>query len=118
VKTAGQFGLIALIALGFWALPGGDSGLNVVFTLLTIVFFTVIALVVARLYREYRFTLEALSDRQRFALYGAVGLAFLTFCATNRLFDAGGAGVAGWFALLGVASYGLYWVYTSARRYD
>ncbi len=42
----------------------------------------------------------------------------LTFTATNRLFDAGGAGVLVWFALLALASYGLFWAWTSYRRYD
>jgi hypothetical protein len=37
--------------------------------------------------------------------------------ATDRLFDAGGAGIVGWFALLGLCSYGMYWVWTQYRSY-
>ena len=48
-------------------------------------------------------------------LYGSLGLALLTFTATNRLFDTGGVGVLAWFALLALGSYGLYWVWTSTE---
>jgi hypothetical protein len=44
-----------------------------------------------------------------------VGGALLTLVATNRLFDAGGLGALAWFALLGLASYGIYWVWTQYR---
>jgi hypothetical protein len=50
-------------------------------------------------------------------LYGAVGLAFLTFCATNRLFDVGGGGAIIWLALLGLCSYAIYRVWTRYRAY-
>ncbi len=51
-------------------------------------------------------------------LYASVGLAFVTFAATQRLFEAGGLGALGWIALLGLASYGVFWVFTQSRRYD
>ena len=57
-------------------------------------------------------------DANRAILYGSIGLAFLTFCATSRLFDVGGGGVVIWLALLGACSYGVYWVWTQYRAYD
>ena len=53
----------------------------------------------------------------RLALYGSIGLAILTFVATDRLFDTGGLGVLAWFALLALCSYGLYWTWTRYRSY-
>jgi uncharacterized protein involved in cysteine biosynthesis len=117
VRTALNFAIIGLVALGLFLLPGGGSALNVVLTLLTIGFFVAIALLGYRLYRQYRFEIESLETNQRLVLYSAVGVAFLTFTATNRLFDLGGAGVLAWLALLGAASYGVFWVYTRYRRY-
>lgn len=117
VQFAWKFGVIALIALALVALPGGGGALDVVLTLLTIGFFAVIAALVYRLYRQSRIDLETLSDRLRLALYGSVGLVLLTFTATDRLFDAGGAGVVVWFALLALASYGLFFVWTRYRQY-
>jgi hypothetical protein len=53
----------------------------------------------------------------RLTMYGSIGLAVITFVATNRLFDAGGLGVLLWFALLALCSYGLYWTWTRYRSY-
>lgn len=118
VQFAWKFGVIALIALGLVVLPGGGGALDVVLTLLTVAFFAVIVAVVYRFYRQYRIDLETLSDMLRLVLYGSIGLALLTFTATDRLFDAGGAGVLVWFALLALASYGLFFVWTRYRRYS
>ena len=92
--------MVALIALAFTVLPGGGPALGVMLALLSIAFFTVIAVFGYRLYRQFRFELDGLTERQRLVLYGSIGIAFLTFCATDRLFDEGGAGVGAWFALL------------------
>jgi hypothetical protein len=118
VRTAAKFAIVALIALALLALPGGGSALDVALTLLTIAFFTAIALLGYRLFRQYRMEIESLDGPLRLVLYGSVGLAFLTFTATNRLFDEGGVGVLAWLALLGVASYGVFWVWSRYRRYE
>jgi hypothetical protein len=117
VQFAWKFGVVALIALGLVVLPGGGNALDVVLTLLTIAFFAAIALLVFRFYRQYRIELESMDDTVRVALYGSIGLALLTVTATDRLFDAGGAGVVIWFALLALAAYGLFWVWMRYRRY-
>jgi hypothetical protein len=118
VELAWKFGVIALVALALVVLPGGGNALDVVLTALTIVFFAAIALLVARLYRQYRLDIESLDANIRLALYGSLAIAVLTFTATERLFDAGGGGVLAWFALLAVASYGLFWAWTRYRRYE
>ena len=119
MELAWKFGVIALVALALVVLPGGGNALDAVLTALTIVFFAAIALLVARLYRQYRLDIESLDPNIRLALYGSLAIAVLTFTATDRLFDAGGGGVLAWFALLAVASYGLFWAWTrySKREY-
>ena len=118
MQLAWKFGIIALVALVLVVLPGGGSALDVLLTALTIVFFAAIALLVARLYRQYRLDIETLEPNVRLALYGSLAIALLTFTGTQRLFDAGGAGVLLWFALLALASYGLFWAWTRYRRYE
>jgi len=113
-----NFAILALVALAITVLPGGGAGLNVVLTLLTIGFFVAIGYMGYRLFMENRFTIESLDDRSRLVLYSSIGLAFLTFTATARLFDIGGAGVIIWLALLGLASYGVFWVYQRYRAYE
>jgi hypothetical protein len=117
MRMVRNWAIVALIALAIVALPGGGPTLNVVFTILSIAFFAAIALFVYRLYQEHRFTIDSLSDRQRFVLYASIGLALLNFTATSRLFNAGGAGVLIWLVILGVCSYGVMWVWVSYRRY-
>ena len=118
MELAWKFGVIALIALVLVVLPGGGNALDVLLTALTIVFFASIALLVARLYRQYRLDIESLEPNVRLALFGSLAIAVLTFTGTDRLFDTGGAGVLLWFALLAVASYGLFWAWTRYRRYE
>ena len=114
---ARNFAIVMLIALAFTAAPGGDQTLNVIMTVLSVLFFTAIALFGYRLYRENQFALDSLTDRQRLVLYGSIGGMVLTFTATPRLFDAGGVGVISWLALLGLCSYGVMWVWMSSRDY-
>lgn len=116
-ETLGKFGIVALIALALFLLPGGGNALDVMLTALSIAFFVAIALLAARLYRENRFTIESLSDRERQVLYGSIGLALITFTATRQMFDEGGFGVLAWLALLGLASYGVYWTWRSSQEY-
>lgn len=118
MEVAWKFGVIALVALVLVVLPGGGNALDVVLTALTIAFFAAIALLVARMYRQYRLDIESLDSSIRLALYGSLAIAVLTFTGTDRLFDAGGGGVLIWFALLALASYGLFWAWTRYRRYE
>ena len=117
MNTAVAYGIVVLIALAFTAAPGGGETLSVLLTLLSIAFFVLIALAGYSLYRRYRFEIDSLTERQRLVLYGSVGLAFLALCATSRLIDAGGLGFLAWLALLGLCSYGVYWVWTQYRSY-
>jgi hypothetical protein len=116
VQFAWKFGVVALVALLLEVLPGGGNALDVVLTALTIAFFAAIALLVARMYRQYRLDIETLDSSIRLALYGSLAIAVLTFTGTDRLFDAGGGGVLAWFALLALASYGLFWAWTRYRE--
>jgi hypothetical protein len=117
MQFAWKFGVVALIALAVVVLPGGGSALDVAVTLLTILFFAAIAFLGYRLFREHRFELDTLEPSQRLVLYGSIGLALVTFTATNRLYDLGGGGILIWLALLALCSYGVFWVWTKYRRY-
>jgi hypothetical protein len=113
---ARNFAIVALIALAFTALPGGEPTLNVLLAILTIGFFAAIAFLGYRLFREHRFTIESLEPVQRLVLYASIGLAILTFAASGRLFQ--GAGILVWMALIGLAAYGVYWVFQRSRSYE
>jgi drug/metabolite transporter (DMT)-like permease len=117
MQFAWKLGVVALVALVIVVLPGGGNVLGVLLTLLSITFLATIAFLGYRLFRQYRFDIETLEPNVRLTMYGAIGLAIITFVATNRLFDAGGLGVLLWFALLALCSYGLYWTWARYRSY-
>jgi hypothetical protein len=117
MQFAWKLGVVMLVALVIVVLPGGGNVLEVLLTLLSIIFLAAIAFLGYRLFRQYRFDIETLEPNVRLTVYASTGLAILTFVATNRLFDAGGLGVLLWFALLGLCSYGLYWTWTRYRSY-
>ena len=52
---------------------------------ISLAFMAAIAFLGYRLYRENQFFLSSLSDRHRGLLYGAIGVIFATFVATDRL---------------------------------
>jgi hypothetical protein len=118
MKTALKFGIVLLLALAITVLPGGGAALGAFFTVLLIGFFAAIALFGYRMYRENRLTLDSMEPRTRLVLYGSIALAFLTFTASQRLFGVGAVGVLAWLALLGLCSFGVFWVYLRSRRYD
>jgi len=117
MQIAWKLGVVALVALALTVLPGGGSALDVVLSLLSIVFLVAIAFLGYRLFRQYHFDLDSLEPNVRLALYGSIALAVLTVVGTSRLFDVGGAGVIAWFGLLALCSYGIYWVWTQYRSY-
>lgn len=118
MSTAAKVGVVLLVALAITVLPGGGPALDALLTILLLAFFVAIALLGYRLYRDNRLTLDALEARARLVLYGSIGLAFLTFTASQRLFDVGAPGVLVWFALLGLCSYGVYWVYVQSQTFE
>jgi hypothetical protein len=117
MRTALNFGIVALIALLFTVTPGGGATLGLILTLLAVLFFAAIGFLGYRMYREHRFTLDSLPQVDRGVLYGSVGLAFLTFAAAPRLFAEGGVYVLVWIMLLASASFGVFWVWRRANEY-
>jgi TRAP-type C4-dicarboxylate transport system permease small subunit len=108
--------IIAVIALAVVAVPGGGNAADTIIATISLAFMAAIAFLGYRLYRENQFTLSSLSDRHRGLLYGAIGLIFATLVATDRLWDTG-LGLLTWFALLGAASFALFYVWSESRRY-
>ena len=109
--------IIVGLALAVWLLPGGDTGSNTVYNILTVVLTAGLLFFGFRLYMEHRATIFGLGDNQRAVLYGCVTLACLALLATNRLWGEGGLGVLIWFALLSLAGWGMYRVWRAYSEY-
>ena len=114
--TARNVGVILLLGVAVWLLPGGGEGASFVLQLLNAVFIVLVAVGCGLLYRNFRGEIFALGDQWRFALYAAIGTAVVTVAASGRLFDTP-VGALAWFALIGAASYTLYLVWQRHRSY-
>jgi hypothetical protein len=116
-KHLRNIAIIVALALVVWLLPGGDTGSNTVYNLLTVILTAGLLFFGYRLYMENRATIFGLGDNQRALLYGSVALAVLVLLATSRLWDEGGAGALIWFLLLSLAAWGIYRVWRAYSEY-
>jgi hypothetical protein len=107
--------LLALAAILMLA-PGGGNASAAVLQALVIAMLGALAWLGMRLYREHRSDLYALGERNRGLLYACGGLTALTLTATDKLW-ATGPGTLVWFALVGLAGYGAYYVFRTSRQY-
>jgi hypothetical protein len=104
------FALAAIVAFA----PGGGEGASLISQLLSAVFTVVIALLLGRLYLQFKTDIYGLGDRWRLVLYASAGVIVVTLAASSRLFDSG-PGTLVWFALLGGAGYALYLTWRQFR---
>ena len=114
LATARNIGIVVALAAVVAFAPGGGEGADLISQLLSAVFTIVIALILGRLYLQFRTDIYGLGDRWRFVLYAAIGVLIVTLAASNRLFDSG-VGSLAWFALMGGAAYALYLVFRQYR---
>jgi hypothetical protein len=111
-----NIGIIVLLAVAVFALPGGGTGAGVVEALISIAFFVGIWLIIMRLYRENRMTIFSLGDRYRGILYGALCGLLFAGAAAREWFDSAALTFL-WFALVVACGYGLYATYRHWREY-
>ena len=104
--------IAAVVASG----RAGGWGASFVLQLVSLAFLAAIAWVASRLYREHRVAIYSLGDRRRAVLYGAVGVATLTFSASNRLLHTGGGSVA-FLVILAACGVAVYRVFRSSKSY-
>jgi hypothetical protein len=116
LATARNIGIILVLAAIVAFAPGGGEGADLISQLLSAVFTLVIALILGRLYMQFRSEIFGLGDRWRLVLYAAVGVIVVTLAASGRLFDTG-PGTLAWFALLAAAGYALYLTWRQYRAY-
>jgi hypothetical protein len=114
--TLRNIGIILLLALAVFALPGGGTGASIVSALIGIAFSVAIWMFLMRSYREHRMTIFALGDQHRGILYAS--LAALMFCgASAQKWWQNGPLTVLWLVLAGAAVYGLVTTYRHWRAY-
>ena len=116
-KHLRNIGIILLLALVVWQLPGGETGADTIFNILAILFWGGLVFLAYRLYMEHRTSLLTLEDRTRATLYVSMAVIGITLVATSRMWGAGGLGALAWMVLVGLGVYGLVSVFRAAREY-
>jgi hypothetical protein len=114
---ARNFGILILIAVAVWQLPGGGTATATVNNILGLIFAGGLVFFGYRMYMEHRTTLFMLEDKVRALLYGSLVMLALALIGTRRFFDEGGVGVLVWLALIGAGVYGCVTVFRAAREY-
>ena len=114
-KTLRNIGIILLIAAIVVFVPGGGTGATVVTQAVSLAFLAALGWFAFIMYRQHRYSLYSLGDRNRLVLYLAAGIAAVTLTATSKLWLTPLGSVA-WLLLLGCAIYSVVAVVLAARR--
>ena len=117
-KHLRNIAIILVLAVIVWRIQAGRQGADAIANVLTIVFLGGIAFFGYRLYMEHRGTLFDLEGNLRTILYFAVAAAVFAIVGTDRMWDAGGASIFLWLALIAFAGFGVFHVITRYRAYD
>lgn len=116
MQTVRNVAIIAMLALGVAAIPGGGTAAETVLAALVMGFLAAIGFLVYRLYRENQLTLSTLTDPQRAVLYGAIGVIALMIAGADELLDSG-LGTLIWIALIALSALAIFRVWTEANTY-
>ena len=109
--------ILLVLAAGVWLLPGGRTGTDTVYNLLSVILTAGFLFLGYRLYMEHRATLFGLGDRNRGLMYVCVAVIGFALIATGRLWDQGGLGALLWLAMIGGGAWGLYSIWRAWQSY-
>ena len=116
MKHVRNFGIVLLLAIAVYALPGGGTAAELVQAVLFIIITVGIGLLGARVYLENRSSIYGLGDQWRGILYGGIGLLVLLMAGTTKMFETG-FGTLLWVLLFAAMIYAFVAVFRHSREY-
>jgi uncharacterized protein involved in cysteine biosynthesis len=116
MATVRNVGIVLLLAAAVAFLPGGGTTAGLIGGILSTLIMVSLMFFAYRFYRDHRLELDALGDRWRGLLYGAIGVVVLALAALPRLQNTSG-GTLVVIVLLGGAAYAFYAVWRHYREY-
>lgn len=116
LKHVRNFGIVVVLALIVWLVPGGGTAGATVSNLLGLAFATALLFLFYRLYMEHRETIVGLPERQRGILYASVAIAAVALVGTSHMWATGGGTIL-WILLMAASAFGLYTVWQTYRAY-
>ena len=106
--------IIALLALAVTIIPGGGNVANGILVAFTLIFTGALAMLAVRLWRENSFARDAMTDRQRGLIYGALGVIALMVAGADELL-ATGVGTVAWVAILVASAWVIFNTWREAQ---
>jgi hypothetical protein len=116
LKHLRNIGIVIVLALIVWLVPGGGAAGTTVSNLLGILFAAALLFLAYRLYMEHRDAIFGLEERQRGIFYASAALATVALVGTSRMWATGGGTIL-WLCMMGAAAFGLYAVWQAYRSY-
>lgn len=104
LKVIRNVAIIVLLALALTLLPGGGNVTTGVLTALSLILLAAVALLGVRFWRQNSLTRDAMTDRQRAIIYGALGAIALMVAGTDEMFESG-AGTVAWLVVMAVSGW-------------
>ena len=117
MQTVRNVAIIAVLALGVAAIPGGGTAADTALTALSMGFLAAIGFFAYRLYKQNQLTLATLTDARRAILFGALGVIALMIVGTDELLDSG-TGAIVWIGLIGLSAFAIFRVWMDATTYS
>ena len=114
--TLRNVGIVLLLALVVFAVPGGGTAAGIVSAFISVAFAVGIWLFAMRMYREHRVAIFGLGDRYRAVFYASMAALLFAGAAARHWFDDSALTLL-WFVVLGAGIYGLVATYRHWREY-
>ncbi len=114
MKTVRNVAIIALLALGLTVLPAGGNIAEGILVTLSLAFGVAIAALLIRLWRTKGLQRDALTDRQRWLIYGPIGAIALMLVGADELLSTG-PGTVVWVAFLAVSGWLIFNTWREAQ---
>lgn len=114
MRAARNIAIIVLIALVLTVLPSGGNIADGILTALSLLFLGSIAVLLVRFWTQNSLSRDAMTDRQRGIIYGALGAIALMIAGTDELFKTG-AGTVAWIVVMGVSGWLIFTTWREAQ---
>jgi hypothetical protein len=114
MKTVRNLAIIALLALGLTFLPAGSNVAEGILVFLGLIMGLAIVALLIRLWSQTSLQRDAMTDRQRWLIYGSLGAIALMVVGTDELL-ASGPGTVFWIATLALSGWLIFNTWREAQ---
>lgn len=116
MRALRNIAIIVVLALAISVLPAGGNVASGVLAALSLVFIGVIGLLIVRFWGQASFTLDTLTERQRWLLYASLGAIALMIAGLDEMFDTG-VGTVVWLAVVALSGWAVFTTWREARSF-